>query len=386
MRICFILVTLDSDGAATYRIRNIAKNLATMDNEIHIILINYDIERKYTREIRKGVIFHLITIKRTKSLPLVKRLLMYYQFSKPLKELFKIITPDIICTSSPPTSVFVSAILAKGKIPLVLDLRDIHQEWDYHPKGRYIIEKLEETFGKIFSRYIITVAEGQEKILRNSIFRDKVGLIPSGLEDESIIDKNDKSISKDKIIIAYVSSFGIYHDSFFLIPVVHELINKYNKDVEVYSIGDGPVKKEMEELAKRHHVNEFFIWTGRISHDEVYNYLSKAEFGFNARDYRNRLHYDSIVALKLYEYIALRLKIVGIGGESTANFVRRSDTGIIIQERDYKKVAESIIKLKSKDSKVNELSPYILENFIFSKISIKYEKMLQLVFKEFSSK
>jgi glycosyltransferase involved in cell wall biosynthesis len=115
-------------------------------------------------------------------------------------------------------------------------------------------------------------SDAAEQMLKcNKINKDKVSIIPNGTDlktfDIKVSDEEKLSIKKslglnhDTLILGNIGRLAKEKDQGSLIKAVKKMVSKKNK-IELIMVGDGPLKKELMELAKELNVLESVKFLG----------------------------------------------------------------------------------------------------------------------------
>jgi glycosyltransferase involved in cell wall biosynthesis len=93
-----------------------------------------------------------------------------------------------------------------------------------------------------------------------------------------------------------------------LISIEHIVRHENKRNVEFVLVGGGAMLPELQSIVAQKSLESFVRFTGNISHDEVIEYLSKADIGV-APDPQNAVN-DNSTMIKIMEYMAFGLPVV----------------------------------------------------------------------------
>ena len=196
---------------------------------------------------------------------------------------------------------------------------------------------------------------------------------PDNINSTSI--KNKYNFPKDRFIIGTVRGLtpkmGIDH----FILAFNYLFEK-SHDIYGIIVGDGPLRKKLEELSAKLGINENILFLGiqrnipeLLSTFDIFVMPSVWEpFGIAA-----------------VEASAMKVPVVGYDVGGLSEVIENGKTGILVKERNPKLLAESILSIINKP----ELRKYISEEarnrttrfFDIKKISQKYKKVYENIMK-----
>jgi len=126
------------------------------------------------------------------------------------------------------------------------------------------------------------------------------------------------------------------------------LINAFERVHQIYGaskllmIGDGNALEEIKALAHVLKIEKSIIFTGRIPHDEVVNYIGMADIGVSYIPINENYHYNP--PLKTFEYLACGLPTIATKTESNCRIITDGFNGILVNDTS-EDVAMAVIGL-----------------------------------------
>lgn len=189
---------------------------------------------------------------------------------------------------------------------------------------------------------------------------------------------NSKYKPKGELIIGFVGSFFKWHGIDILIKAFAK-VSISNPNVKLIIIGTGEIEKELKELAIQTSSKQI-IFTGRISHNEIFNYISI----FDIAIMPNSNWYGSPV--KVFEYGILKKAIIAPDYMPLKDVMQNNKDAILIQPNveNLKNAMQKLISDKELRNKL-ALSFYnkIINNYTWKKNA---EKVLNQITKDDKSK
>jgi glycosyltransferase involved in cell wall biosynthesis len=111
------------------------------------------------------------------------------------------------------------------------------------------------------------------------------------------------------LLVVYVGFMGTQDGLDLLLDSIEHLVRRANRqDTHFLLVGGGDVLAELQHTVARKNLTEFVTFTGRVSHDDVADYLSQADLGV-APDPKNAMN-DNSTMIKIFEYMAFSLPVV----------------------------------------------------------------------------
>jgi glycosyltransferase involved in cell wall biosynthesis len=271
-------------------------------------------------------------------------LLQTYQFMNLHKE-------DVIHihAPSPVSRPFSACLLSKTlKCSTVLDL---HDPWSGHPFSKSPLMLLQTQIMRYVIKnvdLVITPHRPLFNLIRAMDKRKQIYLIPNGIDSEifSPQPKNEDLMNKlnftfEDLIVGFSGQITEEKGLDTLVYAA-KLLTKNNKKIKFLIIGDGPDRKKIESLVKRHGLQKFFRFVGFLSIENLVQYCSLADIC--VCPYKPMAHYNVMkieTPMKVVQYLSMGKPVI-MSRVSDENVVSWSDGGFLIDPANPHKLAESI--------------------------------------------
>ena len=113
-------------------------------------------------------------------------------------------------------------------------------------------------------------------------FRHKVELmLETGVPEELLDYKSKKEHNNKEIRIITIGRFVHWKISILTLKVILEFKNHYDIPFKYYLVGDGYERKNLENFCKNNGLEENVIFTGKVTREEVFEYLSQSDIYFS---------------------------------------------------------------------------------------------------------
>ena len=255
----------------------------------------------------------------------------------------------------------------RGK-PIVTTIHDVYRDvWleRYGVRG-HLMALFERMMLKLPSARIITVSNStKKKLLESGVPENVIKIIPNGIN----IDEYDKikvrKSAKPRII---------YLGRLFWSKNIGDLIIAFSKldfDAELFIVGGGPERRNLENLAKKLGVKDRVFFTGFVDDKKMVELIksswvlvlpSSAE-GFG---------------IAVIEAWASRTAVVVSDIPALRELVETGKTGLLFKLRDVdglRRTLEQVLKDESFRNKINESGHELVkEKFTWNKVAFKVEK------------
>ena len=191
------------------------------------------------------------------------------------------------------------------------------------------------------SNFVCSTSNVMKKIIEKEYKRFDIKVIPFGVDIELF----KKSNFHNKIFtVGTIKSIENHNGLDCLLDAAKLVIHNYKKDINFIIVGDGLLRKAMEQKALDLNIEDKIKFTGFVNHENVIKYYNKLSV-FVAVSKRESF------GVSILEAAACEIPSItsNIGGLIEVNL--HNETGIVINPNDPQKLAESIMKLY-KDEKL----------------------------------
>jgi glycosyltransferase involved in cell wall biosynthesis len=295
---------------------------------------------------------------------------------------------DAIVSSGPPHSMHLIALGLKKQFPnvkWVADFRDPWTEIDFYEElmlSRSSDQKHKELELEVLSKAdkIVSIGKGMSEGLKKIYGRqaEKFAVIPNGFDEDDIytgITEKDKKFS-----IAHIGTLVKSRNPEVLWKVLKQLVDEnenFKKDLEIKLVGK--VDFFVKERIAAHGLGQFVTRIDYLPHSEVIREQQKAKvLLLLVNQTRNA---KAIVTGKIFEYLAAKVPILAIGPEDgdLADILRETQSGLISDFNDEKKLKENILKLYNGESP--EFKVTAINKFSRKELTKEFGELLNLLCK-----
>lgn len=199
-------------------------------------------------------------------------------------------------------------------------------------------EYFEREYGLQDKSFVITPnAINQRKIRWD---QNEVGKIKSEHEIE------------DKIILGFVGSLLPWHGVDLLIKSLKD-IRDHHTDTKVLIVGDGSGANDLKQLSHNLGVENDVIFTGRVPHGQVFNYIQSMDITIYPGSKDNENWYGSPV--KLFEYGAMGKPVVIYDQPPIRDVMEAGKDGLLI-EPEVEQLTDAISTLLNNENLRNSIA------------------------------
>lgn len=284
-------------------------------------------------------------------LPLKDYLIAY---TKELLELAKIEKPVIIHAASNFMNGVVGNYVAKCLgIKSVYEVRGLWEitrisrqpEWkdtEYYN----LMVKMEAEAAK-GADIVFTLTEAlKDEMIARGVDGSKIIILPNGVTSErfSPLSKNkvlEKSLDlENKIVIGYIGSVVAYEGLEYLVLAVKLMVQKGITNISVLIVGDGAVLDFIKDEVAKADLSQYFIFTGRVPHEEVEDYYSLVDITPFPR--KGQPVCEMVSPLKPFEAMAMEKAVLSSNVNALKEIVKDGFNGLLFEKDNVEDLANKL--------------------------------------------
>jgi len=277
----------------------------------------------------------------------------------------------------------------RRNVPLIITY---HGDWQEN-YGKLIRRMAVYLYNRIFVDRILSEADvivspseyyiDESRFLKK--YKDKIVVIPNGinLEDFEIGKSKEEcreilGLDKDKEIILFVGALINYKGPDVLLRAMSIVFNKHS-NAELVLVGNGPMRRELEELAKKLSIEKNVRFAGFVK-ERMKPFYYKAADIFCLPSTMT----TEVFPLVLLEASASEIPMVVSDLNTFKCIIENEYNGIVTKRGDPKSLADAIIYLLENEEvrkRMGKNAKKKVENYSWERIAEMTEKVYQMVLK-----
>ncbi len=317
------------------------------------------------------------------------------EYAKELLKKVKEEKPEIIHSASNHMNGLIGNYVAKSVgIKSVYEVRGLWEitrisrqpEWK-NTEYYELMVKLEAEAAK-GADVVLTLTEALKvEMISRGVDRDKIEILPNGVTSNrfqplSRDSELEKSLElRDKVVIGYIGSVVSYEGLEYLVDAVEILIKKGITNIAVLIVGDGAVLENIKSRVESKELNRYFIFTGRVPHEEVEKYYSLVDITPFPR--KGQPVCEMVSPLKPFEAMAMEKAILSSNVSALEEIVEDGYNGLLFEKdnvEDFSEKLEKLINNKELRVKLGKQSrEWVIEHrdwkVISKKLSTVYDRL-----------
>lgn len=173
--------------------------------------------------------------------------------------------------------------------------------------------------------------------------------------------------SDDKIVLVYVGSMARFRRLDRLIEGFAEA-RRLSENLQLLMVGDGVAVKDLQAQAEALGIGSDVVFTGRVSHENVIDYLAAADIGLSFVPISRSYNYNP--PLKTFELLACGMPVIATRTVSNSRIVTDGFNGVLVEDT-AESLCRGIIRLTSDRS----LQDHVKMNAVKSVADFDFEKI-----------
>lgn len=365
MRILYVITKFGIGGAQTH-ILQLSKHFISQGNDVAVMSSPHGLLEKTVKDI--GAKFYPNDFLSNEINPFKDLMAM-----KKIKNTVKNFEPDLIsCHSS--KAGFLTRIAVRNKIPTIFTAHG----WGFTagvPFGRKILLLFLEKLASKYCSKIICVSNFDRRLaLKYRIaLPNKITVIHNGVEIQS--QEKDKLRGTREIRIIFIGRLTEPKDPLSLIKAFNDLSSGLKSQANVFIIGDGPKRGELEKFIKENRLEEKVKLLGDMSREKVFGALRKSDIFVLVSNWEG-------FPRSILEAMSAGLAIIAsdVGGVKEAI---TEDCGILIKRRDQGGLKMALQELLNNPAIIQKMGKKarerVRENFFLDKMLERTERVYRLI-------
>jgi len=257
--------------------------------------------------------------------------------------------------------------------PLIVTIHDIYREtWlqKYGLKGT-LMAAFERMMLKLPYTKVITVSSSsKKKLIEAGVPEHVIEIIPNGVDVEKYGEVKVKKSDRPRVI--YVGRLiGYKHVDDLLVA-----LSKLDFEVELYIVGEGPERKNLEALAKKLRVDDKVTFTGFVSEPRKIELLKSS----------HALVLPSTTegfGITLVEAMAAKTPVIAADIPALRELVGKEEVGLLFKPRDVKTLKMKLVELLKKSTLNKKFSQkgyeFVKRKFSWDKITKETESLFESI-------
>ena len=360
MNILILANHFNPGGISSY-ILNLAQGLAVKGHQVYVGSAGGE----WVERLKKNNIAHISLPLKTKSILSPKLLFSYFILKKELRD--KRI--DILHSQTRVTSVLAYWLSRKTGVPFISTAHGFFKpRWErlrFPCWGDLVIAISEAVKEHLIADF--KVVPDKIRLVRNGIDLEKSKIkesLPAGRQEKSKIELKRIFGLKEGPVVGIIARLSEVKGHIYLIQAMKKVIAQI-PEVQLLSVGDGAIKKELENLARG---------LGILERINFVPAVADAREALSAMDVFVMPSLQEGLGLSIMEAMLSGLAVIASSVGGIPSLIKDGQTGILVEPKDVEALAKAIISLLRDNKKVSELGKNARE-LIVKEFSL--ERMIQ---------
>lgn len=219
------------------------------------------------------------------------------------------------------------------KIPTIHTYHTMYEKYlHYIANGMLVKPAHVKALSKLFCQHtsgVISPGEAMCETLKSYEIESDIRIIPTGVK---IPDRNEQlrlkqretlQLSTDHMVLLSLSRLAKEKSIDRIISSLPHVIERFD-NVRLVIVGDGPARKELEQLAAQLGITSHIIFVGEIPNDQVSMYYQMADMYVNASETETQ-------GLTFLESLVNGLPIIAKKNEYLSQLINKKELGLLVE-------------------------------------------------------
>lgn len=232
---------------------------------------------------------------------------------------------------------------------------------------RALAKKMEKRIYQESDHVLVVSKELKEFVQMCGVVGSRVSVSPNAVDParfgDSVTGKKirNKYHLADKTVVGFVGSLKSWHGTETLLQAFKSLHSDF-PHLHVLIVGDGPERKNLENLAERSGMSPAITFTGKIKYGDIPQYLGAMDIAVAPYIPNDNFYFSPI---KIFEYMAMGKAVIGAKIGQVQEIVRHRETGLLFEAGNINQLADRISTL-AKDQRLRETLGKNARQWVFS--------------------
>jgi glycosyltransferase involved in cell wall biosynthesis len=186
----------------------------------------------------------------------------------------------------------------------------------------------------------------KEEMISRGVPAEKITVVSNGVHVDRFQPlQKDTNLANElgianKTVIGFIGSFVQYEGLEYIVDAVEILVNQGYKDIVALMVGDGAVADEVRQRVTDKNLDDYFIFTGRIPHEEVEGYYSLVDIAPLPR--KGLPVCEMVSPLKPFEAMAMGKVVLASNVAALSEIVQDGYNGVLFEKDNIKDLASKL--------------------------------------------
>jgi glycosyltransferase involved in cell wall biosynthesis len=212
--------------------------------------------------------------------------------------------------------------------PMAFERKNLVKDMMFLPVLPQLIERLNM---KLTDAMVVVSKHLKEYFVARGIPAEKITVIPNGVDVSrfSPATSGERIVQKygldGKVVLGFVGSFHYWHGMENILKLI-EHTRESRTQVAYLLVGDGPLKKQVDEFIAEKQLEKHVILTGYVPHQEVPEHVAAMDILLAPYPKMDFFYFSP---LKIFEYMAAGKPVIASRIGQIAEIIRHEESGLL---------------------------------------------------------
>jgi glycosyltransferase involved in cell wall biosynthesis len=333
------------DGAEGIHIAEMVNAFRELGHEVKIVsLIGSETNKPTSKTRFWGTIRNRLPDSFYELTQILYNITEYFKLNKCIKQ-YK---PDLIYKRHANYDAAPILVARHNNVPIILEVNRLYSQggtaYFEPPNFPQLAKKFEVWICSNADKVIVVSTPMKDELLHIGVPKEKIIVMPNGANpgkfkplDSFLIKKNYNL--DGKTVLGFVGILWKWHGVELLLEVFSEIQHQV-ENLHLLIIGDGPIQSSLEEFVRKNSLQNHVTFTGRVSHNEVVQYIAAMDIAILPAE--RRAHASP---MKILEYMAMEKPTIAPKMRNIEDIITDGEDGILFEPENKQALKMAILSL-----------------------------------------
>jgi len=212
--------------------------------------------------------------------------------------------------------------------PMAFERKNLVKDMLFLPLLPQLIERLNL---KLADAIIVVSKHLKDYFVRRGVPASKITVIPNGVDVERFSPKVSGARVRamlglgERIVLGFVGSFHYWHGLENLLKLIEHTLDR-RRHIAYLLVGDGPLKKSVDEFVAQKKLEQFVILPGYVPHQEIPEHVAAMDIVLAPYPKMDFFYFSP---LKIFEYMAAGKPVIASRVGQIAEIIHNEENGFL---------------------------------------------------------
>ncbi len=235
-------------------------------------------------------------------------------------------------------------VILEVNSPMAFERKNLVKDMMFLPMLPQLIERLNM---KLADAIIVVSKHLKDYFVRHGVPAAKITVIPNGVDIERFSPNvsGERIRAKyglgERIVLGFVGSFHYWHGLENLLTMIERNLDRRGQ-IAYLLVGDGPLKKSVDEVVAHKKLEQFVILPGYVPHQEIPEHVAAMDIVLAPYP---KMEFFYFSPLKIFEYMAAGKPVIASRIGQIADIIQSDENGLLYDPENLDELVQKAASL-----------------------------------------